>query len=280
MSEFRITPNVADNYGTRIRALLTAPATGAYTFWVAGDDESLLNLSTDTDPSHRVRIANVPGWSNDGEYTKYPSQKSTVINLVAGQQYFIEAFMKEAGGGDNLSAAWTGPGIPTRQTIPGSVLSPTTSGCAGWCPTGAVASSPTPASTPTVTAGSGQRVGYQIMVSAGSNRGSPTAVTVSDVLPPGFTFHSTTAVATTGVVTRPGTSEPVVGDAAPTWGSFSMSPASTVTIRFDVDVSVLAAAGLTQNSAAASYAGASGTWLASYPAPSGPQDDVMVTAGP
>ena len=36
---------------------------------------------------------------------------SAPVNLVAGQQYYIEAFAKEGTGGDNLSVAWSGPGI-------------------------------------------------------------------------------------------------------------------------------------------------------------------------
>ena len=35
----------ADNYGTRMRWYITAPATGNYTFWIAGDDNSELWLS-------------------------------------------------------------------------------------------------------------------------------------------------------------------------------------------------------------------------------------------
>ena len=116
------------------RALVTAPTTGAYIFYVAGDDESNLLMSTDTDPANRSVIATVPGWSNHYEWDKYPSQTSTVRNLVAGQQYFIEAFSKEGGGGDNLSVAWSGPGI-SRQLIDGSALTPTLGGCTGWCPT-------------------------------------------------------------------------------------------------------------------------------------------------
>ena len=148
MTSLRITPNTADAYGARLRALLTAPATGAYTFWLAGDDDARLFLSTNADPANRAQIATVDSaagqWTNDGEFDKYPGQKSATINLVAGQQYFIEAFMKEGGGGDNLSVAWTGPGIATRQVVPGSALSPTALGCTGWCPGAGVAPPPPP----------------------------------------------------------------------------------------------------------------------------------------
>ena len=45
------------------------------------------------------------------------------IKLEAGKKYYIEAHMKEGGGGDNLSVAWQGPGI-AQVVIAGSFLSP------------------------------------------------------------------------------------------------------------------------------------------------------------
>src|SRR2546422_6589409 len=36
----------ADNYGTRMRALVTAPQTGNYIFWIATDDNGQLYVST------------------------------------------------------------------------------------------------------------------------------------------------------------------------------------------------------------------------------------------
>jgi hypothetical protein len=122
-----------DNLGTRLQALLTAPATGSYTFWIASDDNGRLMLSTSADPAGRTLIAHVDSWTPSEAFDTFPTQQSAAVNLVAGQQYYIEAFSKEGGGGDNLAVAWSGPGI-ARQVIPGSVLAPTTTGCAGWCP--------------------------------------------------------------------------------------------------------------------------------------------------
>ena len=119
--------NWADNYGTRIRGYITAPATGSYTFWIASDDGSELWLSTNDQPGTKVRRAYVNGWTNSREWNRYTTQKSTVITLTAGVKYYIEVLQKEGGGGDNLAVGWIKPGqsgtVPS-EVVPGSVLSP------------------------------------------------------------------------------------------------------------------------------------------------------------
>ena len=115
--------NWADNYGTRIRGYIHPTTSGSYTFWVAGDDNTDLYLSTSDNPSNASRIAYVNGWTNSREWNKYSTQQSTTINLVAGQKYYIEVLHKEGAGGDNVAVAWQGPGI-TQQVIAGSYLSP------------------------------------------------------------------------------------------------------------------------------------------------------------
>ncbi|HEX3757160.1 MAG TPA: cellulase family glycosylhydrolase [Kofleriaceae bacterium] len=115
--------NFADAYGTRIRGYIHPPVSGAYTFWLASDDGGDLFLSTSTDPANATRIAFVDSWTNPREYTKLASQQSVAINLVAGQKYYIEVLQKEGGGGDNVSVAWQGPGIP-QAVIPGIYMSP------------------------------------------------------------------------------------------------------------------------------------------------------------
>lgn len=122
-----------DNLGTRLRAILTAPQTGSYIFWVASDDNSGLFLSPSADPTQETEIARVDAWTPYGAFDNYPSQQSGSITLQAGQQYFIEAFAKEGGGGDHLEAAWSGPGFG-RTIIPAAFLAPTATGCSGWCP--------------------------------------------------------------------------------------------------------------------------------------------------
>lgn len=115
--------NWDDNYGTRIRGYIHPTTSGSYTFWLAGDDATELYLSTDANPTNMSRIAYIDGWTNSREWTKYSTQQSSSINLMAGQKYYVEVIHKEGGGGDNLAVAWQGPGI-SQQVISGSYLSP------------------------------------------------------------------------------------------------------------------------------------------------------------
>ncbi|MBK8561961.1 MAG: HYR domain-containing protein [Saprospiraceae bacterium] len=116
--------NIADNYGTRVRGFITPSTTGSYTFYVYGDDETQLFLSTTSQPANKVMVANVSGWTNVGELTKYPSQTSTAITLTAGQDYYVELLQKEGGGGDHWGILWKAPGSTSKVQIPLSRLSP------------------------------------------------------------------------------------------------------------------------------------------------------------
>src|SRR5580765_5460811 len=55
----------ADNYANRISGLFVPPTTGDYVFFVAGDDDSDLFLSTDDTPANKRLIAQEASWSND-----------------------------------------------------------------------------------------------------------------------------------------------------------------------------------------------------------------------
>ncbi len=117
-------PNM-DNYGTRVTGFITAPATGAYTFYIASDDDSQLFLSTNATPAGLSvdPIAKVAGSTGETEFTKFPEQKSAAITLTAGQKYYFLAYQKEGGGGDHgPTVQWTRPdGV--SEIIPQSALS-------------------------------------------------------------------------------------------------------------------------------------------------------------
>jgi len=114
-----------DNYGIRARGYVSPPVSGDYTFWISGDDECQLWLSTDDDPANIEQVANVAAWTNSREWTKEANQKSNPITLQAGQRYYIEALMKEGTGGDNLAVGWGGPTVGAGPVvIDGKYLSP------------------------------------------------------------------------------------------------------------------------------------------------------------
>ncbi len=117
---FESPTDVYEEYGQRMRALITAPTTGNYQFWIASDDGGQLFLSTTDSPANRQLIAWVSGWTNPREWTREASQQSALIPLQAGQRYYIEALMKEGGGGDNLAVRWRLPNSTIEEPIPAS----------------------------------------------------------------------------------------------------------------------------------------------------------------
>jgi hypothetical protein len=123
-SSFEAPVNWSDNYSQRMMALLSPPQTGQYTFWISSDDQSALYLSTDDNPSHRLQIAYVGGWTSSREWTKETNQKSGLISLTNGQRYYIEAIQSEGGGGDNLAVRWQLPDGTIEEPIPGSRMAP------------------------------------------------------------------------------------------------------------------------------------------------------------
>lgn len=118
-----------DYYGARLRGTVTAPETGWYTFWVAGDNEVQLSISTDSRKFQKQVVASVgdgnfafsADYSGNGEYDASPRQKSAPVYLTAGSDYFIEVLHGENIGGDHLKVAWTTPSS-ARTHIPFSAL--------------------------------------------------------------------------------------------------------------------------------------------------------------
>ena len=116
--------SIGDNYGSRLRAYLSPSKTGSYRFWIAGDDNTSLFLSTSSSPENSTKIAEVPGWTGVDEWEKYDQQRSGWIELQADQSYYIEVLHKEGWGGDNVSVAWELAEGFARTNIAGSFLSP------------------------------------------------------------------------------------------------------------------------------------------------------------
>ncbi|MCW1921779.1 discoidin domain-containing protein [Luteolibacter arcticus] len=123
-SSFEAPANAGSSFGSRMRAYLIPPVTGTYHLWIASDDDSVLRLSPTFEESRAVQIASVPGATNAREWTKYVSQKSAALELVAGRLYYIEALHREGAGSDHLAVGWTGPGIANPTVIAGQHLMP------------------------------------------------------------------------------------------------------------------------------------------------------------
>ncbi|RYD67578.1 MAG: hypothetical protein EOP83_02545 [Verrucomicrobiaceae bacterium] len=124
LSGFDSGANLADNYGSRVRALVIPPVSGSYTFYLSSDEDSRLLMSSGPGAAGAVEIASVSGQTNENEWTKFPSQKSASVELIGGQEYYIEALHKENTGADHLQVGWTGPGSPSIAVIPAWSLEP------------------------------------------------------------------------------------------------------------------------------------------------------------
>jgi hypothetical protein len=116
--------NIGSNYATRIRGYICPPSTGNYTFWIASNDHSELWLSTDDNPSNKIRIAFITGATGIREWTKFASQQSAPIALTQGKRYYIEALHKQGVGSDNIAVGWRLPNGMLERPVPGNRLSP------------------------------------------------------------------------------------------------------------------------------------------------------------
>ncbi|MEQ1826240.1 MAG: PA14 domain-containing protein [Pirellula sp.] len=118
--------DLSDNFGQRIRGILYPPTTGDYSFYVSANEAAELWISNSVDANNKMLAASTSSATAYREWNKFPQQRSTVLSLVAGQGYYIEALHKESSGADHLSVGWTLPGKNTIEVIAGEFLAPVT----------------------------------------------------------------------------------------------------------------------------------------------------------
>jgi uncharacterized repeat protein (TIGR01451 family)/fimbrial isopeptide formation D2 family protein len=111
-------------------------------------------------------------------------------------------------------------------------------------------------STPVVlnTGAAGMQALYRLVVTNAGSLCAATGVNISDVLPAGFTYASTTSITYTGVpaaASRAGGADPTVGAGSLTWTGFTIPAASSVTIDFVANITAGTANGTYNNSASA-----------------------------
>jgi len=136
-----------NNYGAQMIGYFYPPVSGDYVFYLSADDGANLYLSTDDTAAKKKLIAQEAGWSNPrmwdtigGGSTVEAKNSQTFtgtqwaakdpaggakITLTANTPYYIEALVKEGGGGDNLAVAVAAPdgSIDATLPIPGKYLS-------------------------------------------------------------------------------------------------------------------------------------------------------------
>jgi len=126
--------------------------------------------------------------------------------------------------------------------------------------------------TTTPTASAGGSANYIIDVDNTSGA-AISGVTVTDTLPSGFSYASTTSIVNDGVAT-PASTSPSVGDTVPVWGTFTIQPGKRLTVTFVAAIASSTGAATYQNDAGATPIGST----VAFDALSTTAEDVTVLA--
>ena len=121
LRRFQATRNF-DSYGQRIFGFIEPKVSGLYNFAISSDDSSELWLSFDDKPHNLRLIASVyspteSAWTEDAVFSKYPTQHSRNIPLVARNKYYVEALHKQAEGNGHIKVYWRKPGSLKFEAI-------------------------------------------------------------------------------------------------------------------------------------------------------------------
>jgi hypothetical protein len=176
--------NMGDNYGGRLRGYICAPLTGNYTFYIAGDDQAGIFLSTDENPANKVLIAYNINPVGFRAWTATATQKSVPVTLIKGARYYVETQHKQSTGTNHMSVGWTLPNGVSERPILGNRLSPfAVSGLNGRVavPDFAVAMQSNSLSGLSVKASPNPTYNYFTLITS-SNSEQPLTITVTDVL--------------------------------------------------------------------------------------------------
>lgn len=116
ITELDFIDSKGDKYAQRIRGLINVEQDGDYRFWLSADESAEVWISTDSNIGNRRLVAFVNKPSGYKVWDRFKTQKSPLLRLEAGKQYYIEVLHKEHIGGDYLSVAWSGPGFE-KETL-------------------------------------------------------------------------------------------------------------------------------------------------------------------
>ncbi len=115
--------NLAAGTGVRVRAVITPTVSGNYTFAIAGTKNAALWLSSNESRFNKQLIAWHYEFTSPLQWTKYASQQSASLPLIANTPYYIEAQVMSSTAGGLLDLGWKTPGSSAILSIPIANLS-------------------------------------------------------------------------------------------------------------------------------------------------------------
>ncbi len=104
-----------NDYGLRMSGYFYAPVSGDYVFSIKHDDDGRLQVSTDASAANLVTLIDAPCCHGD-------FFGGATVAMTAGNYYYFEAIVKEAGGGDYLTVGVKPPGGAATLALDGTYL--------------------------------------------------------------------------------------------------------------------------------------------------------------
>lgn len=124
------TPQVfPSGFGGRMRALITPPETGTFTFSLSSGSAAELLISPSPNPKSLIKVADVLTAQTGiapGSWDTFPNQQSNPILLTAGNHYLLEIRYLASVSRSHCQVAWSGTGITGTELLPPSALVPST----------------------------------------------------------------------------------------------------------------------------------------------------------
>ncbi|MEM7147449.1 MAG: PA14 domain-containing protein [Verrucomicrobiota bacterium] len=127
LNQLATPPGIGDNFGSRMRGTVRIPIEGEYTFYLNGDNETRLLLSTDRKPFNKRLIARVGPKGGESELDQWGAKVTHVsvpVQLAAGQRYYLEVVQKESKADDFVQVGWLRPGKSEVEVIDGRFWRP------------------------------------------------------------------------------------------------------------------------------------------------------------
>ncbi len=115
--------NDGNEFGAKLSAVVCAPVTGDYTFWISGDDQAELYLSPTEDPFDKQLLTTLTDPTGFRTWDSFAFQQTSPVSMIQGEKYYIEVIHKENNADDHISLGWQRPDSIIEQPISGIYFS-------------------------------------------------------------------------------------------------------------------------------------------------------------